>query len=112
MSRVLLTGIRGQIGSYLLPRLMTKYGASNIIASDVSDKLNMGDIDSQINYLKLDVTDNSRMEEIIKSERITEVIHLASILSALGEKYPELAKRVNIDAVVNVLDLAKKYNLK
>ena len=113
MKKLLITGVRGQIGQYLLPKLVETYGASNIIATDISNKLNMDPkLDSLVNYCKLDVTDLPRLEEIIKSENISNVIHLASILSALAEKNPELAKKVNIDSVIGVLELSRKYNLR
>jgi nucleoside-diphosphate-sugar epimerase len=112
MHKFLITGVKGQIGSYLLPQLISKYGAGSIIASDISDKLNLEGIDSSVQYERVDVSEFKRIEEIVKSEKVTQIIHLASILSALGEKYPDLAKKVNIDAVVGILDIAKKYQVK
>ncbi len=105
MKRFLLTGVKGQIGSYLLPKLSIKYGKNNIIATDLADEYKTSDA----TYIKLDVTDNNKMEEIIKENKITNVIHLASILSALAEKHPDLAKKVNIDAVVNLFELSRIY---
>lgn len=105
MKRFLLTGVRGQVGSYLLPKLSSKYGRSNVIATDLAEEFKTSDA----TYLKLDVTDTNRMEEIIKEYKITNVVHLASILSALAEKHPDLAKRVNIDTVVNLFELSRIY---
>ena len=53
--RILVTGALGQIGMELLDALSDKFGAENIVATDIrdSDKLN----NSAINFLKLDVLD-------------------------------------------------------
>jgi len=105
MKRFLITGVKGQVGSYLLPKLSIKYGKENIIATDLSKDYNT----SYARYVSLDVTDEKKLEEIIKENKITNVIHLASILSALAEKHPDLAKKVNIDAVVNLFELSRLY---
>ena len=112
MKRFLITGVKGQIGTKLLPRLLSQFGKDNVIATDVGDFLDMGDLDSSVNYFKLDVTDRDRLEYIISNEKITNVVHLAGILSALSERKPELAKEVNIDSVHYLFRASLKYNLR
>ncbi len=67
-------------------------------------------ISDKYNYQELDICDYKKVEEILKEEKITNVINLASILSALAEKYPDLAKKVNIDSTVNLFEMAWKYH--
>jgi nucleoside-diphosphate-sugar epimerase len=62
--------------------------------------------------VKGDVTDISSLENIIKEKEITDVYHLAGILSVGSEKNPDLAWKVNFGGLKNVLDLAKTYKLK
>lgn len=111
--KFLITGVKGQIGKGLLPKLIETYGVNNIVATDVSDKSDLGkDVNQQqLKYIKLDVTDRESLEYVVKNESITNVIHLAGILSALAERDPELAKKVNIDSVHYIFRLAIKYNL-
>ena len=108
--RILVTGALGQIGMELLDALSDKFGAENIVATDIrdSDKLN----NSAINFLKLDVLDFEKLENAIKEFNINEVYHLAAILSASGEKNPELCWKINMDGLLNVLELSRKYKFR
>lgn len=112
MKKILVTGVKGQIGVKLLPKLIEKYGAENIIATDVAKELTIGGLSNKVNYQQLDVTDREKMEYVIHKEKINYVCHLAGILSALAEREPELAKKVNVDSVHYVFRLAVKYNLR
>mgnify|MGYP001494051516 CR=1 FL=1 len=108
--RILVTGALGQIGMELLDALSDKFGAENIVATDIrdSDKLE----NSRINFLKLDVLDFEKLENAIKEFNINEVYHLAAILSASGEKNPELCWKINMDGLMNVLELSRKYKFR
>jgi len=59
----------------------------------------------------LDVLDNNNLEQIIDSEKVTEIYHLAALLSATGEKYPEKAWELNVDGLLNVLNAARKFKI-
>jgi nucleoside-diphosphate-sugar epimerase len=48
------------------------------------------------------------MRELIKSYDIDTIYHLAAILSASGEKHPDLAWKVNIEGFCNVMNIAKE----
>lgn len=109
MKKLLVTGAKGQIGSYLIPKMIGKYGLKNVIATDVGSSIDTQNSIPGMIYTQLDVTDNAKFETIVKEEGITDIVHLASILSALAEKYPDLAKKVNIDSIVTSCELAKKY---
>ena len=43
----------------------------------------------------------------MQEEDIDYVLHLAAILSSLGEKYPDLAYDVNVNGAANALNIAK-----
>ena len=108
--RILITGALGQIGMELLDALQAKFGAENVIASDIRGP---EDVDTaKIRYEKLDVLDSEQMENIIRDNEINEVYHLAAILSATGEKNPELCWKINMDGLMNVLELARKYKFR
>ena len=106
MGTILVTGSMGQIGTELVPLLVKKFGPSRVIASDVKP-LNP-DIFHDIEYVPLDVTNRDMIASTLKERSVTEVFHMAGILSALGERNPELAFMVNSVGTFNILDSAMK----
>ena len=57
----------------------------------------------------MDVTDHKKYEQIVKDNKVDYILHLAAILSSLGEKYPELAYDVNVTGATNALNIARDY---
>ncbi len=108
--RVLVTGALGQIGMELLQALSLKHGPENVIASDVRDSSEMGNL--QIKFIKLDVLNKEDLRQVIEELRINEVYHLAALLSATGEKNPKLCWEINMGGLLNILELAKKYKFR
>lgn len=104
---ILVTGAIGQIGSELTPRLRELYGKDNVVASDIREP------DDGLNepFELLDVTDKSRLEEIVDGYDIDAIVHLAALLSATGEQKPQLAWRVNVTGFYNVLEVAREKKL-
>lgn len=110
MKKILITGCAGQIGSELTLALRKIYGGSNIIASDVSPKINQEVLESGP-FVLLDVLDRKRIAEIVGQFGIDAIIHLAAILSAVGEKNPQLAWDVNINGSMNIFEVAREKKL-
>ncbi len=106
--RILVTGALGQIGTELLRALSLKHGSDSIIATDIKDTDKLSNIG--VKFLKLDVLDLEELENIIRNYKINEVYHLAAILSASGEKNPKLCWEINVNGLLNVLELSRKYN--
>ena len=44
---------------------------------------------------------------MVKSHKVNYIVHLAGILSALGEKNPDLAVDVNVNGVINAVRAAQ-----
>ncbi|MEM3346442.1 MAG: GDP-mannose 4,6-dehydratase [Desulfurococcaceae archaeon] len=110
MTRILVIGSTGQIGSGLVPVLREIYGRDNVIAgyypSPPTGKLAEGPAEY------VDVTNVETIERVIKKYDVTEVYNLAAILSAAGEKNPQLAWKVNMVGLYNVLELAREYRFR
>ena len=109
--RILVTGALGQIGTELVSSLRESYGKDNVLATDIrvpDDESSFPDGP----FSNLSVLDGTGMEKMIQEEGIGTVFHLAAILSATGEKDPELCQRVNVGGTVCVLEAARDFELK
>ncbi len=107
MKKILVTGAFGLVGSDLVEALSKKNGKGSIVALSHKAK---GDSPAIIE--KGDVRNTIALEKIIKKYRITEIYHLAGLLSVGSEKDPQLAWEVNLVGLKNILDLAVKYKTK
>ncbi|MGB0885843.1 MAG: NAD-dependent epimerase/dehydratase family protein [Chitinophagales bacterium] len=105
-TRILITGVNGQIGSVLKKKLSQKFGAENIFCSDI--KLEEDFTKNQIN---LDVLDRDKLFSVVEKFEITQIYHLAALLSGVAEQKPQIAWRINTEGLIYVLEAAKIYNL-
>jgi threonine 3-dehydrogenase len=110
MQKVLITGALGQIGSELVCALHGRLGADNIISTDVREPAK--EILENCNYGKLDVLDGNAVMDICKRNKIDTIYHLAAILSATGEKNPQLAWNVNMHGFYNILEAARALGIR
>ena len=109
MERILVTGATGQIGSELTQKLRERHGSENVVASDIREPSEA--LLDQGPYEILDVTEKERLERVVREHEIDTIFHLAAILSATGERKPQLAWRVNILGLHNVLEVAREQDL-
>lgn len=110
IKKIMVTGATGQIGSELIPKLRKKYGNESVIAVGHKTQPTKEFLDSGP-FEFADVTDKSALEQIIKKYDIKIIYHLASLLSAVGEKNPDLIWNININSLKNILDLARENNI-
>ena len=109
--KILVTGALGQIGTELVEALRDKHGTSSVIASDIRSDEKQNST-SQGPYVTLDVLDTDSIIKLCNDEGIGTVYHLAALLSATGEKNPELCRKVNVGGTVSVFEAAKKCSLR
>lgn len=108
--KILVIGSGGQIGVELTLALRKKYGNENIIASDLKDESPL--LSGTGTFYQLDVLDKDTLLKIVQDESITQIYLLAAVLSAAGEQKPLVAWNVNMQALLNVLEIARNYKLK
>ncbi len=109
MKNILVIGSFGQIGSEMTPELRKRYGHSNVVAADLcinKDKSFLSDGPVE----KLDITDAQAIATLVKKYKIDTIFNLAAILSAVGEKKPQLAWNVGINGIFNCLEVARELN--
>lgn len=105
MNRILVVGSLGQIGSELVPALRARYGAENVVAADIRPLA--GGRDEGGPFEILDCTDGAAVDAVVVRHRIDTIYHLAAILSAVGERDPMRAYRINVDGLLTVLEVAR-----
>lgn len=96
-----MIGACGQIGRELTETLRKLHGSENVIAADIHPTRQMR---SMRPYLPLNVLDRQEVLDTLRLPGITQVYHLAAMLSATGEKNPGQAWTLNMDGLLNVLD--------
>lgn len=104
--KILVIGACGQIGSELTVKLREKYGADNVIASDIREgnpELMKGGP-----FEFLDATDKAEILDILHKYQITSVYLMAAMLSGTAEQQPKKAWDINMNALLYVLDFAEK----
>ncbi len=106
--KILIIGAGGQLGTELTQGLWNLYGKENVIATDIKDPQG---ILSQGNFEILDALKQKQLFDFIKKNNITQIYHLAAVLSATGEKNPKFAWNLNMDSLIHVLDAAVEFKL-
>jgi nucleoside-diphosphate-sugar epimerase len=107
--RILVIGASGQIGVELTLALREIYGNNNVIASDLREQNPL--LEGSGPYVSLDVMNKEMLHVQVIRQNITQIYLLAAILSATGEKNPNLAWHLNMQGLLNVLDIAREENL-
>ena len=109
MERILVTGALGQIGSELVAELRTRYGAENVVASDIrvprAEFLRTG---GPFEYV--DCTNQDQIQEAVVRHRIDTIYHLAALLSAVAEEKPQQAWEINMGGLFYVLEVGRKLD--
>jgi nucleoside-diphosphate-sugar epimerase len=107
MKKILVTGGLGQIGSELTMHLRNIYGTDNVVASDLK-KEGPAKVVEAGPFEIINVLNANQISDAVKKYNVDTVIHLAAILSAVGEKNPNLAWDVNMNGLYNVLEVARE----
>ena len=105
-AKVLVIGANGQLGSVLVKELQHHHGLDNVVASDIRKGDNFKGI-----FEGLDATDRVQLTEVVLRYGITQIYHLAAILSAKGEVDPLATWDLNMKMLFNVLEVSRIHGL-
>lgn len=110
MTKILVTGSCGQIGSELVRTLRDKYGKDSVLATGHVTKPTQ-ELRTSGPFEYLNVLDREQVAKIVVDNDIDTIYHMASILSAVGERNPQLCYEVNMGGLYNVLEIARRHKL-
>ena len=105
MDNILVIGAAGQIGSELVIELRKIYGNGHVFATDI--KQAPSDVIEGGPFQILDVMDDKQLIHFIIRHKITQIYHLAAVLSGNAEKLPTQAWNINMESLMNILEVAK-----
>ena len=105
--KILIVGANGQLGVVLTRALRERYGNDQVIATDIREPLQCSG-----NFEKLDARNYEQLSDLVGDYGITEIYHLAAILSATGEKNPIGSWELNMQMLLNVLDVSRLHRVK
>jgi nucleoside-diphosphate-sugar epimerase len=110
MKKYFVTGSYGQIGMDLIPAMLERYGKENVVATG-RKKINPTFKELDVIYHRLDVRDEYGLRNLLVEYDIDIILHNASVLSATGEKNPQLAHSINFEGFYNVLEASRELNI-
>lgn len=106
MKRIMITGSLGQIGTELALALRAKYGAENVLATDI--RMAEGELKDTGPFQLLDCTDPEAILKTVKDFKADTIYHLAALLSAVAEEKTRLAWEVGMNGLFYVLEVARE----
>ena len=113
---VLITGGAGNIGSYILDRVMEQSPTLCVVVDSFfnSDKEYLAKYNGLENfcYYPIDISSLEELEYVFSKHKPDYVFHCASMLIQDSEKLPRKAINTNITGTFNVVDLSNKHGVK
>jgi threonine 3-dehydrogenase len=101
---ILITGAGGEVGHGLISALNSA-GRGNVVAIDIRELAPEQRVLCHDTFVG-DICDASLLGRLLAMYEITEIYHLAALLSTRGEFTPETAHEVNVNGTISLLKLA------
>ncbi|MDR1582848.1 MAG: NAD-dependent epimerase/dehydratase family protein [Prevotellaceae bacterium] len=110
MRNILIIGSTGQIGSELTMALRARYGNSNVVAGFVKGAEPKGNLFESGPSEEADVTNATQIASVVKKYKVDTIYNMAALLSAVAEAKPQLALKIGLGGLFNVLEIANEMN--
>ncbi len=107
MKKILIIGAGGQIGSELTLYLRGIYGDTNVVATDMRECRELSETGP---FEILNALDATAMASVVARYEIDTIFNLVALLSAVGERNPQMAWQVNMGALNNSLEVARQHH--
>ncbi len=109
MKNVLVIGSTGQIGSELTLELRKRY-SGDIVAGYIPGAEPTGELLESGPSAIVDITNDQQIAETVSKYKIDTIYNLAALLSAVAESKPQLAWKIGMGGLFNVLEVAREKN--
>lgn len=107
MKNILVIGSTGQIGSELTMELRKRYNG-NVVAGYISGAEPKGILAESGPSALVDITNGQQIADTVGRYQIDTIYNLAALLSAVAESKPQLAWKIGVDGLLNVLEVARE----
>lgn len=106
--KILITGAGGQIGSDLIAALVAE--SHEIVATDIN--LPNATQRAGVAWHALDIRNQEQILDLFATHRPDAVFHLAAVLSARGERDPNLTYEVNQSGTYHILEACRRAGVR
>lgn len=107
-TNILILGSGGQVGTELTVKLREIYGEAHVWSSDIKPAEG---VLAEGQYIMLNAMDARGISDFVAENKITQIYHLAALLSGTAEKNPELGWQLNMESLLHVLNIARDQKL-
>jgi len=116
---ILITGAAGFIASHIIEQLFNScdekiIGIDNFYSGTKENIKYLQSIDknSQLHFIETDIRDPAAIQQIFKENGITQVYHLAAIVSVVESIHnPLLSHEVNVKGTLNILEASRQHRV-
>ena len=109
MKNILVIGATGQIGSELTMKLRGIYGNDHVVCGYIPSAAPQGALAESGPAEICDVTNGEQIAEVVLKHKVDAIYNLAALLSVVAEGRPQLAWKIGIDGLWNVLEVAREH---
>ena len=110
MKNILVIGSTGQIGSELTRELRKRYGNDHVVAGYIKGAEPTGELLEAGPAEEADVTKAEMIATVVKKYHIDAIYNLAALLSVVAENKPNLAWKIGIDGLWNILEVTREHH--
>ncbi len=108
MKNVLIIGSTGQIGTELTMALRQRYSHGQIVAGYIPSLPPTGALLESGPSEVVDITNPQQIAEVVDRYKVDTIYNLAALLSAVAEQKPQLAWKIGLGGLFNVLEVARE----
>ena len=109
MKNILVIGATGQIGSELTLKLREIYGNTHVVCGYIPSAKPRGELRESGPFEICDVTNPGQIATVVLKHHVDTIYNLAALLSVVAEGRPQLAWKIGIDGLWNVLEVAREH---
>ena len=110
MKNILIIGSTGQIGSELTMKLREIYKDGNVVAGYIPGAEPKGILKESGPSAIVDITNAQQIADVASQYHVDTIYNLAALLSAVAEAKPQLAWKIGLGGLFNVLEVAREKN--